>query len=102
MDFEASPSILSLPSSNTFIREFLASFSSVESGATPVFGYVLFSEPSETETDPPFVGSKRHWFDLENSILGMQQWGRGLLYPVDNPLKKTGPESHFTCRGSLK
>src|SRR2546426_11867594 len=102
MDLEASPSFLNHPSSNTFLREFLASFSSVESGTAHVLGYVLFSKPSATETDPPLVGSTRPQLYRENSILGVQQWGRGLFHPLDDALSTAGFESHLTCRGSLK
>src|SRR2546426_958801 len=125
MDLEASPSFLNHPSSNTFLREFLASFSSVESGTAHVLGYVLFSKPSATETDPPLVCSTRPQLYRENSILGVQQWGRGLFHrpedgiglgpilgvqqwgrglfhPLDDALSTAGFESHLTCRGSLK
>src|SRR3989442_14012195 len=101
MDLEASSAFLSYHASITFIRKSPPQFGSDQHRAAPVFLHLLFTEPSPTGTDPPFVESKGPWFHVENGFPRMQQWSLGLFHPLDDPLRKAGPQSHRTCRGYL-
>src|SRR6266436_8771544 len=59
--------------------------------------HLLPPKPSGTGIDPRSFKSKSTRLHFENYCVGVQQWSRGLLNPVDNPFSAAGFESRSEC-----
>ena len=87
----------SLTSPGVFLRYVPAFVSGAAVCTEAVSRHLLPSKPSRTRIDAFSFKSTSKRLYVETFSVGMQQWSRGLLNPVDNPLGATGFECHSTC-----
>src|SRR5438045_3828111 len=76
------------------IRLLSAFFSQAAICTKALSRHLLSSQPPGTGIDSCSFNSKSQRLHVENCGIGMQQWSRGLLNLVDNPLSSTGFENH--------
>src|ERR1700732_2214636 len=84
-------------SPDAFLRCFNAFVGGTAGRSAAVSWHLLPSQPSRVGINPCPRKSKSPWLHVENYCIGMQQWCRGLLNLVDNPLGATGFESRSAC-----
>src|ERR1700674_149114 len=82
---------------DAFLRYFHTFVSQIAGCAKAISWHLFPSKPPGTGIDPCSFKSKSPRLHVENFSVGMQQWSRGLLNLVDNPLGATGFKSHSEC-----